>query len=169
MRPFWPVIILAAFLSALRGADARDEMTAGRAVGDIHRDVQTSGTQLILYFRSEKACRTSHDPEHDWLERYRRYSAGINLLEALDKNNVVSLRRESFIVFRRALADAALKSGCLNIADEQYRSILERYREPAFQNYRDLAKIGIEDVRERRRQMLPRTEFGSRFTFPSDP
>jgi hypothetical protein len=58
--------------------------------------------------------------------------------------------RESNAQFRLRIANAAIASNCIKIADEVYRAILEFYTEPRFAGYRDMARIGIDDAREKR-------------------
>ena len=50
------------------------------------------------------------------------------------------------------IADLALKQGCLDIADERYRHVVTRYTGTAYAAFRDRARIGIDDVRDRRKR-----------------
>ena len=46
--------------------------------------------------------------------------------------------------------DGALKSGCLDVADQAYRRIISYYTGSAYAGIRDRAKLGIDDVRSAR-------------------
>lgn len=48
------------------------------------------------------------------------------------------------------IGDVALQKGCLDIADRQYREVLEVFVGPSYSAYRERAAIGIEDVRAKR-------------------
>ena len=54
--------------------------------------------------------------------------------------------------FRLAVADKALKKGCFDIADKQYRQVMSIYSGSSYSALRDRAKIGIEDIRDARRR-----------------
>jgi hypothetical protein len=59
--------------------------------------------------------------------------------------------RETNAEARLDVAAAALAVDCIAIADLTFRSVLDLYKEQRFAGYRDRAKIGVDDVRERRR------------------
>jgi hypothetical protein len=48
-------------------------------------------------------------------------------------------------------ANAALRSGCHNGADKVYRHIIQKYTGSAYTAQRERARLGIDDVREKRR------------------
>jgi hypothetical protein len=48
------------------------------------------------------------------------------------------------------IGDKALNSGCIEIAEEEYRYVLSRYTEPAQQGYQRRAAVGLEDIRSKR-------------------
>jgi hypothetical protein len=48
------------------------------------------------------------------------------------------------------IADKALKSGCIEIADEEYRYVLSRYSEAAQQGYQRRAAAGLEEIRSKK-------------------
>lgn len=48
------------------------------------------------------------------------------------------------------VAEAALKHGCLDVADEMYRHVLQRYVGIAYSGLRQRAQVGINDVRSRK-------------------
>jgi hypothetical protein len=56
-----------------------------------------------------------------------------------------SIERHTSLAF--ALADAALKSGCLDTADQAYRRLVVFYTGANYAGIRDRAKLGIDDVR----------------------
>lgn len=56
--------------------------------------------------------------------------------------------RNTALVF--ALADGALKFGCLDTADQTYRRVITYYVGSAYAGIRDRAKLGIDDVRAAR-------------------
>jgi len=58
---------------------------------------------------------------------------------------------ETSIAARFGIADTALKHGCIDIADENYRHIFKVYTGSLYNAHRERAKIGIDDVREKRR------------------
>jgi hypothetical protein len=59
-----------------------------------------------------------------------------------------SIERHTSLAF--GLADAALESGCLDVADQAYRRIITYYTGSAYAGLRDRAKLGIDDVRAAR-------------------
>ena len=48
------------------------------------------------------------------------------------------------------IADTALKGDCLDIADENYRHVIKVYTGSSYAAQRDRAKLGIDDVRQKR-------------------
>jgi hypothetical protein len=48
------------------------------------------------------------------------------------------------------VADQALKSGCLTVADRYYHRVIDIFTGTAYASYRQRAQIGIDDVRSRR-------------------
>ncbi len=55
--------------------------------------------------------------------------------------------RERHTSLAFALADGALKNGCLDAADQAYRRIISFYTGSAYSGIRDRAKLGVDDVR----------------------
>ena len=64
--------------------------------------------------------------------------------------NRFSLYTKDAIDYRFIIADLALKKNCVNIADKNYRHIVSRYSGEAYRSHRERARIGIDDVREKR-------------------
>lgn len=52
---------------------------------------------------------------------------------------------------RLTLADAALKANCLDMADEIYREVISTYTGSRFAAFRERAKLGVDDVRAKRK------------------
>lgn len=57
---------------------------------------------------------------------------------------------EDTITARFDIADTALNLGCLDIADTNYRQVFKVYTGRAYTAHRERAKIGIDDVRQKR-------------------
>jgi hypothetical protein len=82
---------------------------------------------------------------------------------ALGKRDI----KEQLDVAKRALrsgaeirlftADEALKAGCMDIADAQYRHVLVTYISDIMMSYRQRAQLGVDDVRVRKSSLLCRT------------
>jgi hypothetical protein len=115
---------------------------------------EKGGRLLILLGHHKKYCWDGTDPNASDVADYREIVAAIGLLELDAKLKAAAVPiffpLDNYIEYRLALADAALKSNCLNIADEQYRAVLKEFTHPSYNRYRDLAKIGVDDVREKR-------------------
>lgn len=77
-----------------------------------------------------------------------RVSTGSAIPALLDKATR-SKAHHTEIAF--SFADKARGKGCLDIADQQYRELIDMYVGSAYSGIRDRAKIGIDDVREARR------------------
>lgn len=113
----------------------------------IGRAASKSAAELIVLLLAEKSScagtnsariKIEHkrsDQHLGWLERYTGPASGVNI-------------DNSFLGYMRLqIADAALKSGCLDIANEQYRQVLNNYSSLRYLGLRDRAKVGIEDAR----------------------
>ncbi len=83
-------------------------------------------------FAKIKAEHSRSDQYIGWLEQY---TAPYNV----DASGLGYMRLQ--------IADAALKSGCLDIANAQYRKVLSNYSSFRYIGLRDRAKVGIDDVR----------------------
>lgn len=80
-----------------------------------------------------------------------RVSTGSSIPTLLDKANR-SKDHHTEIAF--SFADKAKNKRCLDIADQQYRDLIDMYVGSAYSGIRDRAKIGIDDVREARRNQV---------------
>lgn len=58
--------------------------------------------------------------------------------------------RERHTSLAFALADGALRNGCLDVADQAYRRIISFYTGSVYSGIRDRAKLGVDDVRAER-------------------
>jgi hypothetical protein len=52
------------------------------------------------------------------------------------------------------LADKALKSGCMEVAEEEYRYVLARYTAAEQQGYQRRAAAGLEDIRSKKGTLM---------------
>jgi hypothetical protein len=115
---------------------------------------EKGGRLLILLGHHKKYCWDGTDPDASDVADYREIVGALGVLELGPKFkaavNPLLIPLDNYIEYRLALAGAALKSNCLNIADEQYRAVLKEFTHPIYNRYRDLAKIGVDDVREKR-------------------
>jgi hypothetical protein len=115
---------------------------------------EKGGRLLILLAHHKTYCWDGTDPDASDVADYREIVAALGVLELETKLGAAAVPTfiplDNYIEYRLALADAALKSNCLNIADEQYRAVLKEFNHPSYNRYRDLAKIGVDDVREKR-------------------
>jgi hypothetical protein len=76
--------------------------------------------------------------------------------------------RERHTSLAFALADGALKNGCLDAADHAYRRIISYYTGSAYSGIRDRAKLGVDDVRAARgRRRADGSSSRSTTTIPS--
>jgi hypothetical protein len=55
-----------------------------------------------------------------------------------------------------SFGDAALKAGCVDVADAKYRGILTRYHQDFMSSHRQRAQVGIDDARAKRSAILCR-------------
>ncbi|MET4273469.1 MULTISPECIES: hypothetical protein [unclassified Bradyrhizobium] len=129
----------------------------GQATGSAHT--------LVKAIERTGGCSGERAPSPSWDKEYKSYSIHIaaaatsaNLQKIYDSpapkiGRVTQLRFE--------IADYALKMNCLNAADEQYREILKA-DDPSS---RDRARVGIDDVRDRRKSR-PESPFDQCFSFP---
>lgn len=114
---------------------------------------QASGTCGIQQWTEvEKGLMTLNIIYLDWEALRLDHRASIGPLSVIrrpiDPGRLAQEERASYTI---VAADSALKIGCIDIADEKYRSIVNEYTGSAFFNLRERAKIGIEDVRSRRK------------------
>jgi hypothetical protein len=125
------------------------------AIQQMAKDANQKGNSVIeaLSYR-KRLCWDGNDPDESVQTDYVSMKIGLIGVEASVRMDAIAHHTtpalDSLIKFRLAVADAALKSNCLKIADEQYRAVLKNDPEGFFERYRDLAKIGVDDVREKR-------------------
>jgi hypothetical protein len=62
----------------------------------------------------------------------------------------VTVNTGTYANMRLDVADAAVKGVCYEIADSEFRYVMQLYVGNAYQAYRERAKIGIDDVRAKR-------------------
>lgn len=81
-----------------------------------------------------------------------KYMASVDQGYRASRSNLEIFRynSEGAIGARFEIADTALRLGCLEIADANYRYILAKYVGSAYAGQRDRAKIGIDDVRQQK-------------------
>jgi hypothetical protein len=128
---------------------------SANAIQKMAKDANQKGNSVIEAFSHRKRlCWDGNDPDESVQTDYVSMKIGLIGVEASVRMGAIAHHTppalDSLIEFRLAVADAALKSNCLRIADEQYRAVLKNDPEGFFERYRDLAKIGVDDVRERR-------------------
>ena len=119
------------------------------------KDANQKGNSVIEALSHRKRlCWDGNDPDESVQTDYVSMKLGLIVVEASVRMGAIAHHTppalDRLIEFRLAVADAALNSNCLKIADEQYRAVLKNDPEVFFERYRDLAKIGVDDVRERR-------------------
>ncbi len=102
------------------------------------RNAQTTAETLVLFAQKGAAGYQAYIKDN---ERDRRSSRlGATMQDAFDKSAEVKLE----------VADRATKSGCIEIAETEYRYVLSRYTAPAQQGYQRRAAAGLEDIRSKK-------------------
>lgn len=125
----------------------------------------SSARKLTNAIERTGGCGNERDPLPSWDREYRLYGLHITAAAAsatLQKTYdppAPKIGRVTFLRFE--VADYALKMNCLNVADQEYRGIL-LVEDPSS---RDRARVGIDDVRDRRKNRAERP-FDQRFSFP---
>ena len=71
-------------------------------------------------------------------------------VQKLDASRTLDVLNPLAIKARFLMADAYLASGCLDQADNTYRSIQTRYSGSSFASVRERALLGVTDVKDRR-------------------
>ncbi|MGB9115155.1 hypothetical protein [Bradyrhizobium sp.] len=117
--------------------------------------VKENGDLLFILLRHHKRyCWDGTDPDETVMVEYKQVVAALTVLETdnriISQANRMAPSLDSYIEYRLSIADTALKSNCLNMADEQYRAVLKDFSQINHGRYRELAKIGVDDVREKR-------------------
>jgi hypothetical protein len=138
---------------SVAAASPKDDIS--NMLAPVKKNALAKGNALLSLLRSHKKyCWDGGDPDAAELTNYESLKSGIALLEKTYKFEQtargIPMPLDDYAKFRLALADAALSSNCLNIADEQYRAVLREFTDFSYATYRELAKVGIDDVREKR-------------------
>lgn len=132
---------------------AKREKAAQEAAEIRARPYNEVMTQIRL-FRNESGCDTPTVQKIDQLLSPMEIKS---IATTMVYSTSVSYMREA-IEFRNyhtnavlTYADTALKKKCLDLADRQYRHIIDIYTGAAYGGVRDRARIGLDDIREARR------------------
>lgn len=123
-----------------------------------NRDAQALGERLHNFLGKSQRCENGNDasavPEFDsFIQHLALAEAMTGTFEIVGG---IQRSRTSNAQLRLDIADTALASNCIIIADELYRSVLKFYTESRFLGLREVAKIGVEDVRDRKRAIPSR-------------
>jgi hypothetical protein len=146
-------LLIAVITSRNMAHAAEHDSTA--SLQKLANEIAQMGSNLLRVLNAhKKLCWDGTDPDETTLFEYRKMNMGLIVVEASFKmvaiGHQVAPSLDRFIENRLSIADAALRSNCLNMADEQYRTVLKGYPGLAYSHYLDLAKIGVDDVREKR-------------------
>lgn len=113
-----------------------------------------AGQQLLMQFTKEPGCQTATAQAlQQKIDNMRDISTQFSITHGFSSRHMyeaATLRNlHTNTVFE--FANASLKKNCLDLADKQYRSLIEYYVGTNYTGIRDRARIGLDDVREARR------------------
>lgn len=111
------------------------------------------GQQLLMQFTKEQGCQSpTVQALQQKIEAMREINAKFSMYAYSSRHMYEAMTLRGFhtsTVFE--FADTSLKKKCLDLAEQQYRSLIEYYIGTSYTGIRDRARIGLDDVREARR------------------
>jgi hypothetical protein len=123
-------------------------------------DAQALGNGLLVALKKNMRCENGNDASA--VLQFGSFDQHMALAEAETAalENVVGIRREreANARLRLNIADAARASNCLIVANDSYRMVMKFYTEARFEGLRELAKLGIEDIRDKNNRSEAGTE-----------
>jgi hypothetical protein len=108
-----------------------------------------SAANLITTLASGATCRRGDQKRGGIYIEHTLFHRSTAALEGWVAQIGAAADQGTFANMRLDIADAALKGECYDIADFEYRYVMQKYAGNAYQAYQERAKIGIEEVRAR--------------------
>jgi hypothetical protein len=142
-------LLIAMSGSVFAQTNMNEEQRAAAALGESSAH---SAANLIAMFTFGAGCHpgepklreiyNEHTSFHKSLVAFENWVAQIAIVgTAINQGSNANMRLD--------VAEAAVKSGCYDIASFEFRYVMQFYTGMAYQAYRERAKIGIDDLREK--------------------
>jgi hypothetical protein len=122
-----------------------------KMVDKMNADARKRGDELLAAL---KRTRCENNSDGSAVPEYEAFDQQMSFAElattTLEPSRGRHLSKVSNAQLRLNIAGAAIASNCIKIADQLYRHVIKFYTEPQFAGHRDIARIGIDDTREKR-------------------